>query len=89
VLGFLLRDAALLVTFLDMLGFAFLFCGVTGFVSSWHDLISQAQFAPQPDARCLDAGSRFERMSCCERQVLGASFPKRYVGNPFTLSLSR
>src|SRR4051794_19588453 len=35
--GFALRRAALLVTFLDVLGLAFLLVRVTRLVASWHD----------------------------------------------------
>ena len=35
---FVFRKAAMLITFLDVLGLAFLFFGIFRFISAWHDL---------------------------------------------------
>ena len=45
-LRFFLVDAALLVTLCDMIGFAFLFVGIFGFVAAWHSqtLLPQSKF---------------------------------------------
>ncbi len=37
--GRLARDTALFVPFFDVTGLAFLFTGITGFVTTWHDCV--------------------------------------------------
>src|ERR1700737_4602385 len=39
--GFLLADAAMLVSFLDVFGLTFLFVGIAGFVAARHDRLPQ------------------------------------------------
>jgi len=40
-LGFLPADAAILVSFLDVFGLAFLFAAIAGFIAAWHGGLPQ------------------------------------------------